>query len=294
MKNYIYLIATLLIVVVIYLGVNYKNNEEYTVEKIEVPSEVSSPTIYLKNLDTDEILIRIKGNQRVRIASLTKLITAYILLTESSNMEETVSIKQENLDKAFIEGASIAGIRSNDKIKVIDLAYAIVLPSGAEATLAAADFISGSEKTFVKKMNTLAKKIGMKNTKFINATGLDEGDSYSTVNDLAKFMSYALKDDNFYQLVTTLNYQIPPTPESIDGYPVASTLLVDDTGLSFSNGAILGGKTGYTQEAGQCLISISEVGGQRYLLITTGADGDPSTSPVHIEDAKLILESIPS
>ena len=238
------------------------------------------------------MLIEKNETKEVEIASLTKLITAYLLLEAETNLEKTVTIDQRIIDDLMAEGASLSGYRSGDELTIEDLAYGIVLPSGGDAALVAANYVAGSEKAFVEKMNQLAKELKMTNTHFKNSTGLDARNHYSTVEDLSKFMNVALKNQNFRKLVTTTTYQTDGTIYTPEGYYIESTMLKDSADLSIANGQILGGKTGYTKKAGQCLISLAEIEGEYYLLITTGADGNPFTEQYNMADARLIYETI--
>lgn len=261
-------------------------------EQVKVDGKIKSQTVLLKNLETNEILLEKNSDKKVAIASLTKLMTVYILLNSEKNLNQTMTISQKTLDKLVKEGASLSGFLAGDTLTIKDIAYGIVLPSGGDASIAAAIYVSGSEAKFVDLMNQMAKKIGMKQTHFKNATGLDERNHYSTAKDLMKFMDIALTDDTFTNILTTLQYQTEEKPYAPEGYFMESTLLKDSTDLSLQNGKIIGGKTGYTEKAGQCLISLAEVNGSRYLLITTGANGGPMTEPFNISDAKQIYQSI--
>ncbi|NKC68371.1 D-alanyl-D-alanine carboxypeptidase family protein [Vagococcus fluvialis] len=260
--------------------------------KIKLSSDIHSKTILLQNLSTGKMLIEKNETKEVEIASLTKLITAYLLLEAEANLEKTVTIDQRIIDDFMAEGASLSGYRSGDELTIEDLAYGIVLPSGGDAALVAANYVAGSEKDFVEKMNHLAKELKMTNTHFKNSTGLDARNHYSTVEDLSKFMNVALKNQNFRKLVTTTTYQTDGTIYIPEGYYIESTMLKDSADLSIANGQILGGKTGYTKKAEQCLISLAEIEGEYYLLITTGADGNPFTEQYNMADARLIYETI--
>ncbi|MFW8053427.1 D-alanyl-D-alanine carboxypeptidase family protein [Vagococcus fluvialis] len=260
--------------------------------KLDLTKPVHSQTILLKNLSTKETLVEQNVSKTVEIASLTKLITAYLLLEYESDLTKKITIDQRIIDELISEGASLSGYKGEDEITIEDLVYGIILPSGGDAALVAANYVSGSESAFVDEMNTLASKLEMKDTHFKNATGLDARKHYSTAEDLSKFMEVALKNDAFKKVVTTTTYQTAGTSYTPEGYYLESTLLKDSTDLSLSNGEILGGKTGYTKKAGQCLISLAEIDGDTYMLITTGADGNPFTEQYNMSDARSIYEAI--
>lgn len=261
-------------------------------EQVKVNGKIKSQTVLLKNLETDEILLEKNSDKKVAIASLTKLMTVYVLLNSGKELNETVTISQKTLDELVKEGASLSGFLAGDTLTIKDIAYGIVLPSGGDASITAANYVSGSEDKFVDLMNQTAKKMGMTQTHFKNATGLDERNHYSTAEDLMRFMDVALKDATFTEILTTVRYQTEEKAYAPEGYYLESTMLKDSPDLSLQNGKIIGGKTGYTEKAGQCLISLAEVNGSRYLLITTGADGGPMTEQFNVSDARQIYQSI--
>lgn len=260
--------------------------------KLDLTKPVHSQTILLKNLSTKETLVEQNESKIVEIASLTKLITAYLLLEYESDLTKKITIDQRIIDELISEGASLSGYKGEDEITIEDLVYGIILPSGGDAALVAANYVSGSESAFVDEMNNLASKLEMKDTHFKNATGLDAKKHYSTAEDLSKFMEVALKNEDFKKVVTTTTYQTEGTSYTPEGYYLESTLLKDSADLSLSNGEILGGKTGYAKKAGQCLISFADIDGEIYMLITTGADGNPFTEQYNMSDARAIYESI--
>ncbi|MBO0476043.1 D-alanyl-D-alanine carboxypeptidase [Vagococcus sp. DIV0080] len=263
-----------------------------TTDTLGVLDKVHSQGVYLKNLSRGEILIQKNTQKPVSIASLTKLVTAYLLLENEPDLTKTIQLDQRIVDELIGEGASLSGFKGVDVISIKDLAYGIVLPSGGDAAIAAANDVSGSEETFVSEMNAFAKQTGMKQTTFKNATGLDESGHVSTLKDLGLFMEVALKNQEFRGLVTTTTYQTEGTPFTPEGYYLESTLLKESSDLSLANGQLLGGKTGYTKKAGQCLISLADIKGEIFLLITTGAKGSPSTEQFNMTDAKMIYNHL--
>lgn len=261
-------------------------------EELSLNQKVSSNQILLQNLETGEVLLERNSHKKVPIASLTKIMTTYILLEEAKSENETVLLSQDILNQLASEQASLAGFQANDEISVLDLAYGIILPSGGEAAMMAAEHISGNEQNFVKLMNGYAQKLGMKETKFKTATGLDTVQQYSTVHDLSLLIRSAMKNESFEQVFTSFEHQTAPTKSAPEGYHLKHTLLREDNELIFENGQLLGGKTGYTKKAGLCLASVAEIAGENYLLITTGAKGGPLGEQFNVTDAKLIYEAI--
>lgn len=255
-------------------------------------SGIHSQQYLLKELSSNQVLVSRKEDKKTEIASLTKIMTAYILLDKAENLNAVVSIDGAIIDELSAEGASLSGFGRDEEVTIKDLAYGIMLPSGGDASIVAANFIAGSEKEFAKLMNQYGQQLGLKNTHFSNATGLDALNHYSTVADLAVLLEQALKNEAFYEVFTTLEYTTDAKRYEPEGYYIKSTLLREGNHLALKEGKILGGKTGYTQKAGLCLASIAEVNGKVYLLVSTGADGNPLTEQYNVTDAVTMYNTI--
>jgi len=141
-------------------------------------------------------------------------------------------------------------------------------------------------------MNQKAADLGMKNTHFENATGLHAENHYTTVKDLAILLSYALQNETFREIFTSSRHSTQPTNKHPGGITFYSTLFADLNTPNISGGEILGGKTGYTAEAGLCLASLAKVGNREYILISAGAKGDHNSEQYNISDALAVYNSI--
>jgi D-alanyl-D-alanine carboxypeptidase (penicillin-binding protein 5/6) len=141
-------------------------------------------------------------------------------------------------------------------------------------------------------MNKKSVDLGMYNTNFENITGLHDDNHYTTVKDLAILLSYALQNDTFREVFTKHRHSTPPTNKHPSGITYYSTMFQKLSNQTIIGGEILGGKTGYTNEAGLCLASLAKVGKQEYILISTGAKGDPYSEQYNITDALAVYNSI--
>ena len=221
-------------------------------------------------------------------ASLTKIMTALLAIEHTSDFSEVITVPEAVFDKVYKTGASVAGFESGELVTLEELLYGIMLPSGAECCLAYAEYISGSETEFVSLMNRKANELGMDDTNFTNCTGLHSADHYSTAKDLAILLRYALENETFRTLLTSDLFYVTPSAVHSDGFYLRSTLseALDRCENPLPKGLqILGGKTGYTSDAGLCLASLAEVNGEEYILITLGAEGSPDSLPYHVMDA---------
>lgn len=231
---------------------------------------LEEPNLYSKDYvlfdTTDQKIIYEKNiNERTNIASLTKIMTTITAIEKISNLEDKVTITEEMLSNIKFD-ASLAGLKVGDILSYKDLLYASILPSGADATQALAYSLSGNVPKFVKDMNTLAKKIGMSNSNFVNVTGLDIDNHYSTISDLLTMLRYALNNETFYTIYKTKEYTLS------NGKTVYATVSKYNKLMNLDISRIIGSKTGYTNNAGLCISSIFESNGHRFIFISTNAE----------------------
>ena len=251
-----------------------------------------SPYAILVDADSGETVAEKEADVSIYPASMTKVMTALLALEANPDLEQPVTLPEDIFPELRAEGASMAGFRPGETATVRDLLYGALLPSGAECCEALAREVSGSEEAFVELMNQKATELAMRSTHFCNPTGLHDPEHVSTVRDMARLTEAALQNETFRKLFTTERYTVPATNCHPQGFTMHSTLLSQLDGTALHSGRILGGKTGYTGEAGLCLASLAEVKGREYILVTAGAGGDHSTAPYHIEDAVTVYRRV--
>ena len=241
--------------------------------------EINSENIVLYNMNEDIILYEENSDEKVKIASLTKIMTTIIALENINNTKEEILMP----NGAFynIDGYVMSGIQPYEKITYEDLLYGTMLPSAADCANALAIKISGNIDAFVELMNQKAQELNMINTHFSNPIGIDD-DNYSTVKDIATLLKYALKNETFYKIFTTKYYK------TTNNITFESTLIEKSQPYNIDISTILGSKTGFTDDAGNCLASIAKINNVKYLLITTNASIDKS---YHIMDAVNICSA---
>ena len=244
-----------------------------------------SPNAILLEADSGEVLAEKNADTQIYPASMTKMMTVLLAIEAEPDLDRQVTVPEDIFPALKQEGASMAGFKSGEVVTVRDLLYGALLPSGAECCETLARLVSGTETDFVALMNRKAAELGMTSTHFCNPTGLHAPEHVSTVRDISVLLREAVRNEMFRKILTTERYTIRPTNLHPEGFTVTSTLLKELNGDEIRNGKILGGKTGYTSEAGLCLASIAEVKGKTYLLVTAGALGSHETEPYHIEDA---------
>ncbi len=244
--------------------------------------EINSKHAILYNLNEDKIILEKNSNEITSIASLTKIMTTIVAIENIENLDAKVTITEKDFNGLY--DASLAGFEVGDEVTYRDLLYGTMLPSGAEASQALANNISGSVNVFAGLMNEKAKELGMKNTHFVNTSGLDVNNHYSTVYDVAVLLKYCLNNKTFKTIFESTSYKT-----SNGELTLYSTFRYTAIKYNYKSDYILGAKTGYTDDAGKCLASIAydQNNDILYLLVTTGANTSTDDA-YHIKDATNI------
>ncbi len=235
----------------------------FAVYAVSLP-ETHSEKVLIYDLTDDKILLEKKSEERSYIASLTKIMTTITALEKNAELQKEITITDAML-AGIPWDASIAGIKKDEVYTLEDLLYASILPSGADATQAIAIHTSGSVKNFVEEMNTLAKKIGAKDTNFVNVTGYDVENHYSNAQDVLKILKYALNNKTFKEIFCTRQKTLG------NGKVINSTLVTYNRLMGLDTSRILGSKTGFTSKAGVCIAALIKSNNHDLLIITLGA-----------------------
>lgn len=218
---------------------------------------ITAKAAILIDFKSGRVLYKKNENEKLPMASTTKIMTAIVAL-EKGNLEDIVTVSK----KAVSIGGSKVPLNYNEKIKLKNLLYCLLMKSGNDAALAIAEHIGGNVNNFVLMMNDKAEEIGALNTHFRNPHGLDNNiyDHYTTAYDLALITKYALNNAIFSNIVSTK--QITIESESQKSRNINNTNKL----LWLYNGAD-GVKTGYTGKAGRCLVSSATRGNQKYIAV---------------------------
>ena len=236
-------------------------------EKQEIEAAASSDTKPTINSRKYAVYDRLSGrciygkdeNKQTAMASTTKIMTS-IIVVENCNLEDTVTITS----KAAGTGGSRLGLHTDDKITVNDLLYGLMLRSGNDAAVALAIYTAGSVEEFANLMNQKAEELGLKDTHFVTPHGLDNPNHYTTAFELAKITDYALKNETIAKIVKTKSTTI-----SINGNPMQ----INNTNeLLGTVEGVYGVKTGFTNNAGRCLVTSVKRGDMDLIIVVIGAD----------------------
>ncbi|WP_347488231.1 D-alanyl-D-alanine carboxypeptidase [Desulfoscipio sp. XC116] len=254
--------------------------------------KLNSSNAILINLKDHTIQMQKNSEEKIYPASLTKMMTAIVAIENLPDLKKEIVLTNSVFQGLSEADASMAGFQPGEQVRAIDLLYGVMLPSGAECCIGLADQIAGSEQNFVKIMNQKAADLGMHNTHFENSTGLHSINHYTTVKDLAILLSYALQNDAYREIFTSSRHSTPPTNKHPGGITFYNIMFEELNNRNIIGGEVLGGKTGYTHEAGLCLASLAKVGNREYILISAGAKGDHHSERYNITDALAVYNSI--
>jgi len=237
--------------------------------------DINSKYGVLVDIKNNTVLATRNGNDKIYPASLTKIMTLVVAVEslKSEDLNDTFTMTYEILNPLINADASRAGFSENESVRVVDMLYGSILPSGADATVGLATYISGDEENFVALMNEKAEQIGLKNTHFTNTSGLFNENHYSTATDMAVILKYALKNDLCREILSTYQYKTQPTEQHPDGILLTSNMFSRMYGNEVEGVKICGGKTGYVIESGNCLATFAEKNGNEYITITTNGGG---------------------
>ncbi|TPE70500.1 D-alanyl-D-alanine carboxypeptidase family protein [Halalkalibacterium halodurans] len=227
------------------------------------PASVSAQAAILMEQSTGRVLYEKDAHTSLRIASITKIMTA-LLAIESGKMDEWVKVSS---NAEGTEGSSLY-LRAGEKIKLSDLVYGLMLRSGNDAAVAIAEHVGGSMDGFVYMMNQKAEELGMSNTVFQNPHGLDDHeDHYSSAYDMALLTRYAMNNETYQEISGTKTHRVD-NGEQIRVWKNKNRLLTQLYKYS------TGGKTGYTKRAKRTLVSTASKDDLDLIVVTLNAPSD--------------------
>lgn len=232
---------------------------------------------YMENLETGRVVYEYNSTQKAYPASLTKVMTCILAIEHCGNLNEEVEIPSGIFDDVYAEGGANISLKTGELISVYDLICATLIRSGCDSASALAWYVSGSVEEFANLMNEKAAELGADNTHFVNAHGLHDERHYTTAEDIATITKYALQNETFCDIISKWNHTIGETNMSGERY-FESTMELEIPESAFYNPSITGVKSGFTDQAGRCLITLAKKDGESYLLVTLGANRDKSYS----------------
>ena len=243
-----FFILSFLIITVLFTNLNIV----YAADNDADAPEISSGATVLIDNKTNRVLYDKNANERMFPASTTKIMTA-ILVLENCDLDETITASYDAL-MSIPEGYVTAEIQGEEQFTVEQLLEMLLVHSANDAANVLAEYVGGSIESFISMMNTKVNELGLTNTHFTNPYGLQEDNHYTTAYDLAEIMQYCIQNDDFRRIAGSVSCSIPATNKSgVRSYTSTNQLILPDSPNYYSYVTV--GKTGFTTEAGRCLVS---------------------------------------
>ena len=238
---------------------DFENTVEVTAANVSELQKTNSRRYIVYDRISKSMIIGKNEDVKSAMASTTKIMTTIVIL-EKTDLDETVTVSA----KAGGTGGSRLGLKRGDKASVRDLLYGLMLRSGNDAAVALAEHVGGSVKGFAELMNEKAIELGLTNTHFVTPHGLDDANHYTTALELAKLTDYAMDNETFAKIVGTKSTTI---------YINNQSRQINNTNelLGVLNG-VVGVKTGFTNNAGRCLVTETKRNNMDIITIVLGAD----------------------
>ena len=236
----------------------------YAATLLSAPPELNNKSYVLMDYETGQILASKNENEKLAPASMTKMMTSYLIEQKLLSGDLTEDEKVRMNESAWCRGSSTEScmyVPLNGTATALEMLRGIIIQSGNDASKAMAEHIAGNEGTFAHMMNVEAKRIGMKNTNFINSTGMPAEGHYSTAKDMAVLAQHIIHDSSKY-------YPIYSEKEfTFNGIKQGNR-----NALLYTDPSVDGLKTGHTNEAGYCLTTSAKRGPMRLISVIFGTN----------------------
>lgn len=238
-------------------------------ETVPLEGEVDGTYAVLLDMTEGRVLAAKNANVDANPASITKVMTLLVAVENIENLDEEYTMSWQIINPLWEQGANITGLETGETVRLRDLLYGCILPSGADATIALANYVAGSEEAFAELMNQRAAELGCTNTHFTNTSGLHNRLHKTTALDMALMMAAAMKNPVCAEVLSTRTYTMMPTSHHPDGLPLVSTLF-----KNLDQSVIMAGKTGYTDQARNTLVTYTkDADGHEYVYVTMDNGG---------------------
>lgn len=256
-----------------------------------------SDCLLLISADNMEVIFEKNARKQTHPASLTKVITAIVVLENCDDVMNTmVTVPQECIAELSGTGSSLGGLKAGETLSVYDLLHCLLLQSANESATTLANFIGGGDRAkFIDMMNELAERLGCTNSHFVNPHGLDDDDHYVTAEDMAKFMMYAMEFPIFNEIIAKSVYTLPATNLQKERVIRTTNFMLLSSYKDYYCKYLKGGKTGSTSVAGRCVVTAASKDGYNYVAVALKSvfedvDGDGVEENGAFLDTKAMYE----
>lgn len=232
--------------------------------------DVDAKSALLVSLDTGEVLYSKNEDSKVYPASITKIMTVTLMLeSELFNPEGTVTMTESALDLISGTGSVVSWYEAGEEINQLDLVYLVLMSSCGDCAYLAAEYYGGTVNNFVNMMNMKAQELGLTGTHYSNPVGLHDEETYTTAQDTYVLTKYALKNELFKKVCETTRHKIEATATE-PAHTLSTTNYLQDNTTNYYYIYAKGVKTGFTSEAGRCLVSTASYNGYNYICLVFG------------------------
>ena len=247
----------------------------FAVYAMPIQTAYPQESIYLFDADTGEALVEQNPDMVRHVASLTKMMTALLVIENGSDLNASITIP-DSLTPEFqsikANRGHTIGLQAGESVRRIDLLYAMLLPSANDAaSVLASDAAGGDLAAFAARMNARASQLGCTTTHFSCPHGLYDANNYSTARDLAKIALACYANPTYRQVADTVLYQLPATNVHETRTITTTNKLLQPGSTAYRNYAH-GMKTGFTTKAGRCFVTFAQKDGHTYGLVILGSD----------------------
>lgn len=254
--------------------------------------KIDSGAALLVEINTGRVLYEKNAHKKMYPASTTKILTA-ILVLENCKLDDIATVSLSAIEQ-IPSGYVTCNIQPGEELYIEDLLYALMVKSANDAAVVLAEHVAGSVENFSEMMNNKAKELGCENTHFVNPNGIHADDHYTTAHDLYIMANYGMKNETFRKLVSTTSYTLPATnkyPNTDRTFQTTNEIIK----LNNNNRAdnyyykyAIGVKTGYTREAGNCLVSAAVRDNLSFIsVVLNGGTTDNNLSERYLDTIHL-------
>lgn len=244
--------------------------------------EITANAAMLVSLDTNEVLYEKNADQKVYPASITKIMTTLLILESSKyDPQAKIAMSEEALDLISGTGSSVSLLEAGEEITQLDLVYMVLMSSYGDCSLLAAIYYGGSVEGFVAQMNSRAAELGLTGTHYENPIGLHHEQNYTTARDTYNLTKFALQNETFKEVCESTRHTV--TTSKSGNRVLSTTNFLQDNTTNYYYQYAKGVKTGYTDEAGRCLVSTASYNGYNYICVVFGC---PPNEKNHFTESK--------
>lgn len=293
MKKIVVYLCTLILMITVF-SLTFVFHADFNSE--EVTKELRSYSYYMISLDNGEVIFSKNQDKQVAPAGFAKLVAAVVAIEEWGNLKESVTVTDASLSLVKYDfGVRVAGIKSGETFTKRQLVDCLIVYGANDVQSVIAHSISQTKEAFVAKMNSLVKKIGCKNTNITDMLGFDADGQYTTAEDVAKLLQYALNYPVFSKAFNLKQCTLPKTEQSDEKVFNASNRMTTSSISDYYHSSVTGGKQTTTDNAGECIAVTSSMDGYSYLTVVmkgsfSDIDNDGVDENTCMTDARAMLK----